>query len=68
MIKAVIDRFEGDKAVLLVGDNEEKLVFPKKFLGFDLKEGHYIKINIEFDMESTNAAQKEADELMKKLL
>lgn len=68
MIKAVIDRFEEDKAVLLVGDLEEKLIIPKKFLRNDFQEGDYLIINIEFDVENTAAAKKEADDLMKKLI
>ena len=68
MIKAVIDRFEEDKAVLLVGDIEEKLIIPKKFLRNDFQEGDYLIINIEFDVENTAAAKKEADDLMKKLI
>ena len=68
MIKAVIDRFEEDKAVLLVGDLEEKLIIPKKFLRNDFQEGDYLIINIEFDVENTAAAKKEADDIMKKLI
>ena len=68
MIKAVIDRFEEDKAVLLVGDLEEKLIIPKKFLRNDFQEGDYLIINIEFDVENTAAAKKDADDIMKKLI
>ncbi|WP_296898015.1 DUF3006 domain-containing protein, partial [uncultured Megamonas sp.] len=46
MISAVIDRFEEDKAVLLVGENEQKVVFPKNLLAKNLKEGDYISIDI----------------------
>ena len=34
MISAVIDRFEEDKVVLLVGEDEQKVVFPKNLLEF----------------------------------
>ena len=68
MIKAVIDRFEEDKAVLLVGDLEEKLIIPKKFLRNDFQEGDYLIINIEFDVDNTAAAKKDADDIMKKLI
>ena len=30
MISAVIDRFEEDKVVLLVGEDEQKVVFPMR--------------------------------------
>ena len=45
--KAVIDRFENGQAVLLVGDQERKLVVPRKSLPRGVKEGHWLKINIE---------------------
>lgn len=32
MISAVIDRFEEDKVILLVGEDEQKVIFPKKFI------------------------------------
>ena len=42
MISAVIDRFEEDKVVLLVGEDEQKVVFPKNLLDENLKEGDYL--------------------------
>ena len=47
--KAVIDRFEEDKAVLLVGDQERKLVVPRKSLPRGVKEGHWLKVEITGD-------------------
>lgn len=67
MISAVIDRFEGDKAVILLGDEEKQVNFPAKYLPEDLTEGDYITIDIAYDEEVTKAAQEEADALLKKL-
>ena len=66
---AVIDRFEEDKAVLLVSDefdDELKIKFPRKLLpkDFNLKEGDYISLDIKYDEEATKEAQKEAQELL----
>lgn len=47
--KAVIDRFEEDMAVLLVGEKERKVIAPRKNLPAGAKEGHWLKI--EFDGE-----------------
>ena len=68
MMLAVIDRFEEDKAVLLVSDefdDELKIKFPRKLLPKDLnlKEGDYISLDIKYDEEATKDAQKEAQEL-----
>jgi hypothetical protein len=46
MMKAVIDRFEGSLAVLLVGDSEEKLVVPRSTLPKGAKAGHWLQVEI----------------------
>lgn len=65
MISAYIDRFEEDKAVLLLGDDMKKCNFPKSYLPEGLSEGDYIAIDIAYDKEATEAAEEEARELMK---
>ena len=63
MAMAVIDRFEEDKAVLLVGSAEKKVVFPAE----ELPEGDYIRLDISFDEEATRAAREEAAALLRDL-
>lgn len=63
-IKAVIDRFENDKAVLLVGDEEIAVNWLKRFLPEKVKEGDYVQLTIVFDAETTAAARAEAAELL----
>ena len=67
MASAMIDRFEEDKAVLLVGDEEKKVVFPAEELPEGLNEGDDICIEISYDAEKTKAAQAEAEALLKDL-
>ena len=64
---AVIDRFEEDKAVLLVGSAEKKVVFPAEELPEGLQEGDYIRLDISFDEEATRAAREEAAALLRDL-
>ncbi len=45
--KAVIDRFEGDWAVLLVGDREKKLVVPRTRLPRGAREGQWLKVELD---------------------
>lgn len=66
-VKAVIDRYEGDKAVLLVGDDERSVVFPTTYLPPSLDEGAYLRLDIAFDQEATVRAQQEAAELLREL-
>ena len=50
-MKAVIDRFEGEYAVVLFGENEIKVDIPKILLPEDAKEGSWLNINFELDIE-----------------
>lgn len=67
MLKAVIDRFEEDKAVLLIGEEETKVNFPRKYLAKTLKEGDYITLEIKYDEVSTKEAKAEIADLMQEL-
>lgn len=63
--KAVVDRFEEDKAVLLVGDKEEQLVVGRGLLPPGAQEGHWLRIEMnegvlvqaEIDEEETEQAR-----------
>lgn len=65
MISAYIDRYEGNVAVLLLGEEMKKLNFPREFLPDDVDEGDYIKIDIALDKEANEAAEQEALELLR---
>lgn len=67
MISAVIDRFEEDKVVLLVGEDEQKVVFPKNLLDENLKEGDYLSIDIKYDEVATKKAVAEIEDILKSL-
>lgn len=66
-MKAVIDRFEGDYAVVLVGDKEVKLNVPKELLPKDAREGSWLKITFELDPEGTKKQEEKVSDLIKKL-
>lgn len=61
-IKAVIDRFETGKAVLLAGEQEISVNWPKKLLPA-AQEGDILSIEISVDVEATQQAKAEIDEL-----
>jgi len=48
--KAVVDRFEEDKAVILVGDEEEQLVVDRKQLPPGTREGHWLRVEVRDDV------------------
>lgn len=71
-MKAVIDRIEGEFAVLIVGDDEQHLNVLKKLLPKPSKEGSWLQVEIQngevisavIDEEETaNAKQRIADKL-----
>jgi hypothetical protein len=60
-MKAVIDRIEGDMAVLLIGDSEQRMEVVRKMLPKKATEGQWLKVemtageitHIEIDAEET---------------
>ena len=73
--KAVIDRFEGDQAVLLVGDAERQLVVLRRTLPKGAKEGHWLRVEIDgaallsatIDEEETARARQRIAEKLERL-
>jgi hypothetical protein len=70
--KAVVDRFEDDKAVVLVGEEEDRLVVPRSSLPPGVKEGDWLQVDVEDDRvlsaaldedETTQAKQRIAEKL-----
>jgi hypothetical protein len=68
MMKATIDRVEGEIAVLLLGDKGEfKLNFPLSLLPAGCREGDILNISIERDVVGTELAKERVSGLMDKL-
>ncbi|QJW47878.1 DUF3006 domain-containing protein [bacterium BFN5] len=67
-IKAVVDRFEHDKAILLIGESGLSVVWPRISLPLTVKEGDHLKLGIAIDKKSTADARQKAEELLKSLL
>lgn len=67
-IQAVIDRFESNKAILLLGDEEARVVWPKHILPSEVKEGDILHIDLHIDVKATITAKTEAECLLKEIL
>jgi hypothetical protein len=67
-VRAVLDRFEEDKAVLLVGDAECSVTWPRTFLPAEASEGDILWLALSIDTEATRAARAEAEEMLRQLL
>jgi hypothetical protein len=67
-MKAIIDRIEGNTAVLLIGEEgKDKLNMPLGLLPVGCKEGDVLSISIELDPEATSQAKERVSGLMDKL-
>ncbi len=66
-MKAVIDRFEGDYAVVLFGDKEVKVDIPIKLLPREAREGSWLNITFEVDQEGTRKQEEKVKGLLDKL-
>lgn len=66
-MEAVVDRFEGEYAVLLFGDNEIKVNFPKELLPEGTREGSWLKVNFELNQERTIKQEEKISKLLNKL-
>lgn len=64
-LSAYIDRYEEDYVVLLVGEDEEPVNFPRRYLPDDAGEGDYLSLDIAFDAAATEQAAKEAEALLR---
>ncbi|MDO9536146.1 MAG: DUF3006 domain-containing protein [Bacillota bacterium] len=66
-MKAVIDRYEGDYAVVLFGDEEIKVDIPIALLPEGAKEGSWLKVSLELDPEGTKEQKEKIKDLLEKL-
>jgi len=72
MMKAVIDRFEAEFAVLIVGDDERRMNVLRSLLPEHAKEGQWLQLDViggevrnvtSDDLETDTAKQRIADKL-----
>jgi hypothetical protein len=63
--KAVIDRFEGNKAVLSVGEENKQMVVLRKSLPKGVREGVWLQVEIEGDQIISAVIDEEETARMK---
>lgn len=66
-MRAVIDRFEGDLAVVLVGEEEYRLQVPRRFLPRGAREGDVLVLRWEIDRQETEARRQRVRGLIEEL-
>lgn len=66
--RAFVDRIEGDKAVLLVGDKQEAtVIFPAAYLPDGVGEGAVLTIIVRYEPELTAEASEQVAGLIRRL-
>ena len=66
-IQAMIDRFEGDLAVLLVGEEGTAVNVPRSDLPGDVRQGDVLRLEVVVDRESTEGARENIQEKIERL-
>lgn len=66
--KALLDRIEGSKGVVLLGEEEREAAdIPKSFLPEGSKEGDILSFKIKLESRRTKEAKEKVQEMIKKL-
>ncbi len=66
-MKAVVDRIEGDCAVVLFEDHQVKVDIPLVLLPKSTKEGDWLTVDIKSDRDTTASMYHKNKELLEKL-
>jgi len=67
-LKAVIDRFEGNYAVVLIGPEETRVDLPIKLLPTGAREGSVLDVSFELDPEGEEERRKRIRDKLGKLM
>lgn len=66
--KAVVDRFEGEYAVVFLGDEEYQIDIPRRFLPPGTMEGDVLRLQWSIDPEETKRRRRRVKGLIDELL
>jgi hypothetical protein len=67
MMRAVIDRFEDDIAVLLFGEKELVVAVPRELLPSGAVEGDILNVSFESDPAATREQREKVEAMLRKL-
>ncbi|MCE5286437.1 MAG: DUF3006 domain-containing protein [Pelosinus sp.] len=67
-IQAVIDRLEQDKAVILLGEEEQQIVWPLSKLPPGVSAGQVLQIDVVIDEAATKQAEAESKALLQEII
>lgn len=66
-MRAVIDRFEGEFAVLQVGPEAIRVDWPREYLPDDVEEGSILDVSFQLNREETETLRKRMQKRLERL-
>lgn len=66
--RAVVDRFEGEYAVVFLGEEEYQIDIPRRFLPPETMEGDVLRLQWSIDPEETKRRRRRVKRLIDELL
>ncbi|HBS58512.1 MAG: DUF3006 domain-containing protein [Bacillota bacterium] len=67
-VMAVLDRCEADTAVLLLGPENKKVLWPREFLPEGSREGQIFTLELVPNRLATELARREVEELLREIV
>ncbi|HEY3426823.1 MAG TPA: DUF3006 domain-containing protein [Negativicutes bacterium] len=67
-VQVIVDRFEERQAVLLAGDEEVPVLWPRNMLPPNVQEGDILQVDFVIDIEATQQARVAAENLLQEVL
>lgn len=65
--KAFVDRIEGDRAVVLIGEEGRQAIWPLEYLPEGSREGSVLRVAIGLDEDATKQTEEIVDSLIDRL-
>lgn len=66
-LTGVLDRLEEEYGVILLGEEEIKVNWPRAFLPANIREGQYVSFDLTIDYKKTEESKKEIEAIWQKL-
>ena len=64
----VIDRFDGDNAVVIIKDTQQIILWPKRKLSQDVKTGDSVWLHLASDQDLTSEREKIARKILEEVI
>ena len=67
ILRSIVDRIEGETAVLLIGDKHCRIVLPLDLLPMNMAEGSVLDISVEINLDAAKDARRRTKAIINRL-